>query len=292
MSCLPFKCRAWPHYLPRIVQSVFPACEHCDLERAVLNPVVAKMASSKWAGILVALLLTLSVATASISNDIDRRRRDEGDYERRDRHEPRGYELKGEGERERELHLEEPQEVFSSEGGDLKVWSRIRYLEDSDVFVTAARLRLRNRGLLLPKYTDVAAVAYVEEGEGLLGFLSGYNLGERVRRVRRGDVVALPRGVAHWWYNGGEEDLRILALADTTGGLRPGEYSVRAWLMSSCARLLVTGFEVLVDCEPRPRLDDVVQQCGGLSIVVRHGSDDSAHAGLAMDRMRSDSEAG
>lgn len=59
-----------------------------------------------------------------------------------------------------------------------------------------------------------------------MGYLTGYSLGERVRQVRRGDVVAFPRGIAHWWYNSGNQEMRIIAFADTSAGLKPGDVTV------------------------------------------------------------------
>lgn len=71
-------------------------------------------------------------------------------------------------------------------------------------------------------------------GEGLVGLLSGYSLGEKARRVRRGDVVAVPKGIAHWWYNTGNQELRILALSDTSQGvLGERDYTVLTHLPES-----------------------------------------------------------
>ena len=38
---------------------------------------------------------------------------------------------------------------------------------------------------------------------------------QKVRRVRRGDVIAIFAGASHWWYNDGNEPLQIVSIADT-----------------------------------------------------------------------------
>ena len=38
---------------------------------------------------------------------------------------------------------------------------------------------------------------------------------QKVRRVRRGDVIAIFAGAAHWWYNDGNEPLQLIAIAHT-----------------------------------------------------------------------------
>nr|CAA64791.1 legumin [Metasequoia glyptostroboides] len=39
---------------------------------------------------------------------------------------------------------------------------------------------------------------------------------QKIRRVRRGDVVAIYAGVAYWWYNSGDVPLRTVAIADAS----------------------------------------------------------------------------
>ncbi|KAH9295838.1 hypothetical protein KI387_039426, partial [Taxus chinensis] len=39
---------------------------------------------------------------------------------------------------------------------------------------------------------------------------------QKVRRVRRGDVIAIFAGAAYWWYNDGDTPLRIVAIADSS----------------------------------------------------------------------------
>lgn len=117
-----------------------------------------------WAGFVLTLLVlgVFMVSAFCFQEDFERRRRDEQETEkepdrRRDRH--RHMSRRG-----RELMLEKPRELFSSEGGSLRVWEKIPALEESEIDVQAARFILRQRGMILPKYDDSACMGYVEEG--------------------------------------------------------------------------------------------------------------------------------
>mgnify|MGYP002776953504 CR=1 FL=1 len=47
-----------------------------------------------------------------------------------------------------------------------------------------------------------------------------------VRRVERGDVIAIPKGVTFWWYNDGDDQHRVLCVEDTNLGVDQ-QYSVQ-----------------------------------------------------------------
>ncbi|KAL9231139.1 hypothetical protein vseg_006398 [Gypsophila vaccaria] len=42
---------------------------------------------------------------------------------------------------------------------------------------------------------------------------------QKIRRFRRGDVMALPAGIAHWVYNDGDEPMVDVILVDTSNNL-------------------------------------------------------------------------
>lgn len=39
---------------------------------------------------------------------------------------------------------------------------------------------------------------------------------QRVHNFRKGDLLVIPAGVAHWVYNNGDQDLRVVVMFDTT----------------------------------------------------------------------------
>eukprot|EP01018_Ginkgo_biloba_P038617 Gb_34863 [translate_table: standard] len=138
------------------------------------------------------------------------------------------------------LTAQEPSQRIRSEGGSLEF---LNIQADNDQFqcagVTAIRETLDPNALLLPTYTNSPKIAYIVQGEGKLGVVfpgcpetfqqqhmnfhekreeerGGFReASQKVRRVRKGDVVAIPAGVTCWLYNDGNERLQIVAIADT-----------------------------------------------------------------------------
>ncbi|KAJ4825718.1 hypothetical protein Tsubulata_001217 [Turnera subulata] len=131
----------------------------------------------------------------------------------------------------------EPSRTFQSEAGNTEVWD-----ENDEQFqcagVAIMRHTIEQRGLLLPHYANAPKLIYVEQGTALHGAAipgcpetyqsSGSQVagerGERgssrdqhqkVRQIREGDVLALPAGVADWFYNNGESRLVLVVLLDT-----------------------------------------------------------------------------
>eukprot|EP01018_Ginkgo_biloba_P038570 Gb_26731 [translate_table: standard] len=97
-------------------------------------------------------------------------------------------------------------------------------------------------------------MAYVVEGEGRLGvvfpgcpetFQSSTSRGgegqqsqersQKIRRVRRGDVVAIPAGVAYWLYNDGNRSLHIVAIADTSNHQNQLDQTYRPFYLAGSA---------------------------------------------------------
>lgn len=58
-----------------------------------------------------------------------------------------------------------------------------------------------------------------------------------VRRVKKGDVIAIPRGTVYWWYNDGNQPHRVLCAGDSTFGANPGRFHVCTLFMSTAIGL-------------------------------------------------------
>ncbi|KAG6738276.1 hypothetical protein POTOM_057885 [Populus tomentosa] len=102
--------------------------------------------------------------------------------------------------------------------------------------VAVIRHTIQKRGLLLPAYTNTPKLVYVEQGRGIQGAVfpgcpetfqssgqysrdgsqSSEDQHQKVQQVREGDVVALPSGVADWFYNNGDSPLVLVQLLDTS----------------------------------------------------------------------------
>ncbi|XP_034894013.1 legumin B-like [Populus alba] len=129
----------------------------------------------------------------------------------------------------------EPARKIRSEAGVTEIWD-----ENDEQFqcagVVVIRHTINNRGLLLPAYSNAPKLIFVEQGRGIHGavfpgcpetFQSSGNSSQdrressedqhqKVRQVREGDVVALPSGVADWFYNNGDSPLVLVQLLDTS----------------------------------------------------------------------------
>ena len=66
-------------------------------------------------------------------------------------------------------------------------------------------------GAIAPKYSSIDSKC---ESSIESGVWQTY-----VRRVERGDVIAIPKGVTFWWYNDGDEQHRVLCVEDTNLGV-------------------------------------------------------------------------
>lgn len=117
-----------------------------------------------------------------------------------------------------------PALIFQSDGGSLHAWPAQSSLL-SHAHVAASTLTLHPLGFALPSYSDSAQICYVLHGIGLVGAVFPDTEQECIRKVRKGDVVALPLGTFYWWYNNGDAELCVLSLGDTSQAHRPGEYT-------------------------------------------------------------------
>ncbi|XP_057957546.1 cocosin 1-like [Malania oleifera] len=107
------------------------------------------------------------------------------------------------------------------------------------VGVAVIRLTIHLRGLLVPSYTNAPQLIHILQGRGILGIVipgcpETYEFSswsqqkgkegrqqyrdryQKRRRVREGEVVALPVGVVYYLYNDGEEDLVVAKILDTS----------------------------------------------------------------------------
>ncbi|WCJ24049.1 11S globulin seed storage protein 1 [Euphorbia peplus] len=135
------------------------------------------------------------------------------------------------------INAVEPSRTIKSEAGFTDIWD-----ENDEQFqcagVVAMRHTIQERGLLLPQYVNGPKLIYVVQGNGVQGAVipgcpetfqspsgsvSSRPRGERqrqdqhqkVRRLREGDVIALPAGVAQWVYNNGRTPLVLVQIIDT-----------------------------------------------------------------------------
>ncbi|XP_010457408.1 PREDICTED: 12S seed storage protein CRD [Camelina sativa] len=133
-----------------------------------------------------------------------------------------------------------PAQATKFEAGQMEVWDHMSP-ELQCAGVTVVRITLQSNSIFLPAFFSPPALAYVVQGEGVMGTIAsgcpetyedieasgrGGGGGDRRRRFedmhqklenfRRGDVFASLAGVSQWWYNRGDSDVVIVIVLDVT----------------------------------------------------------------------------
>ncbi|XP_059627231.1 11S globulin seed storage protein 1-like [Cornus florida] len=119
--------------------------------------------------------------------------------------------------------------------------------------VAATRHVIDPRGLLLPSFNNAPMLAYVLQGQGLLGMTCpgcpetyqsfqqtqegrssqrSMDQHQKVRRIRQGDIVALPAGIAHWCYNDGNNHLVLVVVHDTNNDANQLDQRLRRFFIA------------------------------------------------------------
>ncbi|KAJ9543530.1 hypothetical protein OSB04_023237 [Centaurea solstitialis] len=118
----------------------------------------------------------------------------------------------------------EPNEMIQAQGGYSEFFdSNDQQFQCAGVEV--ARHHVQPKGLFLPSYTNAAILIYVEQGCGIQGVMlpgcpETYEVSQqvggfqdrhqRLYNFRKGDIIAIPAGAAHWMYNDGQEELIVV----------------------------------------------------------------------------------
>ncbi|XP_043697263.1 11S globulin seed storage protein 2-like [Telopea speciosissima] len=160
------------------------------------------------------------------------------------------------------ISASQPSRSIQSEGGVTEFWD-----EFEDQFqctgVAAMRNTIQPNSLSLPNYSPSPRLVYIEQGRGLLGITfpgcpdtyhssrggqsergsedrSEEHEGRRrrsdqhqkVHRVRRGHLVAIPAGVAHWCLNDGNEELVAVSVSDLNNQANQLDQKLRSYYLA------------------------------------------------------------
>ncbi|WCJ17993.1 11S globulin seed storage protein 1 [Euphorbia peplus] len=154
------------------------------------------------------------------------------------------------------INAMEPSRKVHSEAGVTELWD-----QNDQQFrcagVVALRHVIRERGMLLPIYVNGPKLVYVLQGNGIQGALkpgcpetfeysesqsqpqfrqagrqTGDDSHQQVRNIRRGDVIALPHGVAHWVYNNGRTPLVLVQIIDLGNQHNQLDQDLRAFFIA------------------------------------------------------------
>ncbi|KAK2989488.1 hypothetical protein RJ640_019587 [Escallonia rubra] len=161
------------------------------------------------------------------------------------------------------LTASQPSQSIQSEGGTTELWNE-REDQFQCVGVAALRNTLRPNSLSLPNFHPAPRLVYIEKGQGLIGITfpgcaetyhsksqqsrrgqeeeeqqqqqegrgRKSDLHQKVHRFRRGDIIALPAGAAHWCYNDGNEDLVAVSITDLNNQANQLDQKLRAFYLA------------------------------------------------------------
>ncbi|XP_057466192.1 cocosin 1-like [Actinidia eriantha] len=115
--------------------------------------------------------------------------------------------------------------VFEGDGGSYWSWSSSKFPLLSEAKVGAGRLLLHPRGFALPHYADSSKIGYVVQGSCTVGMVFPNTSKEKVVTIKQGDAIPVGVGVVSWWFNGGDSDLVIVFVGETSEAHVPGEFT-------------------------------------------------------------------
>ncbi|KAJ4758474.1 Glutelin type-B 5 [Rhynchospora pubera] len=125
--------------------------------------------------------------------------------------------------------------------------------------LSVRRRTIEPRGLRLPAYSNAPSLVYIKQGRCLMGvvypgcpetyqsfqqqFEQSWQEGlaqgqkprdehQKVQRVREGDIVALPAGVTHWFYNNGDIPVVAVTVSDVSNNANQLEPRRREFLLA------------------------------------------------------------
>ncbi|CAI7776238.1 unnamed protein product [Closterium sp. NIES-53] len=121
---------------------------------------------------------------------------------------------------EQEFLPGQPKERVRGSGGRVEVWSE-DFKQVQAAHVAAALITVQSQHLELPLYANSPQAYYVLKGEAMAGLISPMGAPTNLRRLRKGDAFAIPRGRARWIWNNGKQPFQVLSVADTSNSKDP-----------------------------------------------------------------------
>ncbi|XP_047971901.1 cocosin 1-like [Salvia hispanica] len=112
--------------------------------------------------------------------------------------------------------------IFEGEGGGYYAWTAANTPVVVEAAIGAGRLVLQPQGFALPHYADANKIGYVIQGSCTVGLILPERPEEKVLIIEKGDAILCPTGSVTWWFNGGDSDVTIIFLGETSQSYTPG----------------------------------------------------------------------
>ncbi|PSS02867.1 13S globulin basic chain like [Actinidia chinensis var. chinensis] len=161
--------------------------------------------------------------------------------------------------------------VFEGDGGSYWSWSSSKFPLLSEAKVGAGRLLLHPRGFALPHYADSSKIGYVVQGSCTVGMVFPNTSKEKVVTIKQGDAIPVGMGVVSWWFNGGDSDLVIVFVGETSEAHVPGEftYFLLTGTMGALIIKLEEGISIPQACKGTPgNENELLDKQVGLSATL------------------------
>ncbi|XP_047952105.1 11S globulin seed storage protein Ana o 2.0101-like [Salvia hispanica] len=156
-----------------------------------------------------------------------------------------------------QLSAREPTLKFQSEAGFSEYWDTSS-AEFECAGIEFVRHQVQPKGLVLPFYTNAPRLTFIVQGSGILGTVipgcaetyeseagasSRYSAREgedvrrgdrhqKLRRFRRGDVIALPEGITTFVYNDGDAPLTYVSMLDIGNDNNQLDFKFRKFVLA------------------------------------------------------------
>ncbi|KAI3715707.1 hypothetical protein L6452_22693 [Arctium lappa] len=165
------------------------------------------------------------------------------------------------------------QTVYEGEGGAYYAWTPSKSPLLSESKLGAGKLILHPLGFAFPHFFDSSKIAYVLQGSCTVGLVASNSAEETVVVIKKGDVIPLPRGQISWWFNGGDTDLTIIFVCETSKAQVAGEMG---YFFLAGAQGMLRGFQSdivakLFDLNNKEAEDLINSQPGSLIVKLRNG---------------------
>ncbi|XP_023769778.1 11S globulin seed storage protein 2 [Lactuca sativa] len=165
------------------------------------------------------------------------------------------------------LSATQPAQRLEFEGGSIETWD-VNDEQFQCVGVAPMRKTIQPNALFLPSFHPFPRIVFIEEGEGIIGvhfpgcaetfdtgvvgqqqqewprkmgqqgqeeqqvFDMSTDSHQKVRRFRRGDIIAIPAGAVYWTYNDGNQEVVSISINDVNNPANQLDMQPRSFFLA------------------------------------------------------------
>ncbi|MCO5561253.1 hypothetical protein L7F22_014874 [Adiantum nelumboides] len=123
-----------------------------------------------------------------------------------------------------------PEPIFESDGGRILQWRDPMMTHMG--LMDARIVTVNQQSLLLPQYANSHRLLVVINGCACMGLVLPLGMKANIRKISKGEVIAVPRGMPMWIYNDGEEPCTFLTFANIRSPMMHGRHKYEAFHLS------------------------------------------------------------